>query len=228
MARWARWTTAALGIGVAGFAMTASAQTLDFHVDINTSGLNPASTYYAEFSMSDGSVSGGGTSANNSALLSQFTFGGGAAGAILPPTIGTASGDMTTGITLADDPGGVSDLAQGFSPGSALDFNVHLTTNAIGGQTPDEFLVRLLDSSFNYLTTNDPTLGENGFVVVNLSSSRLGLGDVQAYGTTTGSIPTPTISAVPSTTPEPGLIGLLTGSGVFSLVALRRKGRRMR
>eukprot|EP00697_Spironema_sp_BW2_P017827 gnl/Spiro4/9641_TR5112_c0_g1_i1.p2 gnl/Spiro4/9641_TR5112_c0_g1~~gnl/Spiro4/9641_TR5112_c0_g1_i1.p2 ORF type:complete len:121 (+),score=8.96 gnl/Spiro4/9641_TR5112_c0_g1_i1:116-478(+) len=105
-----------LGFGLTGFCRNASAQLL-YHVDINTANLSSTASYYAEFTLADGSaVSGVGPDANNSVSLSNFTLGGGTPGTLLPP-IGFASGNMSTTVLLADgDPGGVADFAQGFTP----------------------------------------------------------------------------------------------------------------
>src|SRR5438874_1475685 len=93
-------------IGLAATALSASAQ-VGFHVNVDTHFLDAGSTYYAEFTLSDGSVAGLGIpDTNNSVLLDHFNLGTGTIGAVLPP-IGNASGDMNSSVMLADgDPGG--------------------------------------------------------------------------------------------------------------------------
>jgi hypothetical protein len=218
------------GLVLAVLSHCASAQLL-YHVAVDTSDLTASSAYYAEFTLSDGTVvSSGVPSTNNSVLLSAFTLGGGALGAVLPP-IGDASGNMNSSITLADgDPGGIADFAQGFEPGSALNFNVDMTTVVNSGGVPDVFTMYLLDSNLNQLTTNAPADTPNAFIRVNLTSSTLTIGDVQAYGNTTVPVPPPVITNIGGGgggapgTPEPSSITLLMGCIVFgSLAAFRRR-----
>lgn len=221
-----------VGLGLAAISRGGSAQLL-YHVAVDTSALTPGSTYYAEFTLSDGTVvSSGIPTTNNSVTLTAFTLGGGSFGALLP-AIGDASGNMNSTVTLADgDPGGVADFAQGFLPGSSLMFNVSMTEVVNAGPVPDVFTMYLLDSGLNYLTTNAPADTPDAFIRVNLTSSSLTLGNVLTFGNTTVPVPPPVITAIggstPTGTPEPGSIALMVGCTVFgSLAALRRRQMRM-
>jgi len=206
----------------------ASAQLL-YTVTVNTSALTPGSTYYAEYTLSDGTVlSSSSPSTNNTVVLSAFTLGGGTLGTVQSP-FGNASGNMGSTVTLADgDAGGVADFAQGFTPGSALKFNVNMTTVHNSGGIPDVFTMYLLDSGFNPITTNAPVDTPNAFLRVDITGPGLTLGNVQTFANTGIPVPSPVITAIgggPSNgTPEPGSVTLVLGSVVFaSLTALRRR-----
>jgi hypothetical protein len=211
-------------------AASASAQ-LTFRVTVDTSTI-AGGTYYMEFTLSDGQVVGLGTpDTNNSAAISNFSFGGGAAGAVLPPNIGNASGSAPGNISLADgDPGGVADVAQAFTAGSSLSFDVFLTTNVDAGGVPEQFSFFLLDSSFAPIPTTSPGSAAspaNAFVVVNVTSSALTAANVRAFdsGPGTPGIPTSTISAVAA--PEPGSLALLLPvMGTAGMVIRKRKRRK--
>lgn len=127
---------------------------LIFNVSLNTSqlaALYPSvSSYALDFQLNDGDGTGTG---NNTALLSNFQFGGGAA--VGTPTAfcssnpsggscAGVSGDLTTGITLSDTEA-FNEFLQEFTPGSVLSFDVNLTTNLNVGLTPDWFSFSLTD-----------------------------------------------------------------------------------
>jgi len=212
-------TPLALFFGLAT-ALSASAQ-VEFHVNVDTHLLDPMSTYFAEFTLSDGAVAGlGMADTNNSVLLDHFNLGTGMIGAPLSP-IGNASGDMNSSIMLADgDPGGVADFAQGFKPGSNLNFDVHLpTTNVDAGGVPDMFTIMFLNSSQAPFANSFFDV----FAELDLSSPNLTFNDVVTHGGTNPDnanevIPAPTISAIAATaTPEFGSVfslgGLLAAGG---------------
>lgn len=218
---------ACLALGLVALGRPASAD-LTFHVNFNTSALNPISTYYAEFVLSDGSVvSPGVPDTNNSVTFSNFNLGSGVTGAALPP-VGNASGSMASSVTLADgDAGGVADHAQAFTPGTFLSFDVTTTTNADGGGVPDSITFYLLDSGFNQLTTNGPVDTPNTFFRLDLTGPGVTLANVGAYGGP--EVPAPTISAVAVTTPEPGAVALgisVAFGGSIGLLRRRRAAKR--
>ncbi len=216
---------ACIGLGLCGLHSRAEAQ-LDFHVDLNTSSLAGGS-FFVDFALNDGHFGSSGTAdGNNTAVVNSFNLGGGTAGAILPPTLGSATGTIATGFTLVDsDPGGVADIAQGFTAGSKLDFDVHLTTNVDAGGTPDQFLFRILDSTGATIATNDPS-GNDGFIDILLNSPTITVNDVTSFSSSTPPLTPPTITNL-NTVPEPGTLALLIGglcSG--SAFAFRRRQRR--
>ena len=213
-----------LALDLAALGRPSSAQRM-FHVQLDTSSLNPASTYYTEFTLSDGHVTSLGTpDTNNSVTLSGFTFGSGASGAVLPPDVGNASGSTASSVLLTDgDAGGVADHAQAFTPGGILGFNATVTTNADAGGTPDIFTFYLLDSGLNQLSTNAPAQTANAFLRLDITGPTVTLASVNAYGNTSVPVPAPVISAV-SSTPEPGALALGIGVSLgASLTALRRR-----
>jgi hypothetical protein len=217
---------AAAGLFLTGFAHNASAQVY-FTVTVDTSQISGVSGY-GEFSLSDGTVvDGNGPSTANNIVLSNFGFGGGSAGAVLPPNIGNASGSMTSSITLADgDAGGVADLAQAYTAGSIFSFDVQMSEVPQAG-TSDEFLFRLLDNSLNYIGTSDPS-GNNALIKVDISTSNIGLTDIKAYAASGANIPKPLVTIRTSPvagTPEPGTVALFSAAGAAGLVAMRRRRR---
>lgn len=216
---------ACLALGLVAFGRPASAD-LSFHVLFDTSVLNPASTYYTEFTLSDGSVVNPGTpDTNNTVTFSNFLFGGGASGGSLPET-GNSSGSTASTVTLTDgDAGGVADHAQAFTPGSFLSFDVTTTTNADAGGVPDSITFYLLDSTLNQLPTNGPVDTPNTFFRLDLTGPGVTVADVGAYG---GSpVAAPSISGPAASTPEPGsvMFGISVAFG-GSLLALRRRSKK--
>jgi hypothetical protein len=222
----------ALIVGLAAAAISASAQ-VEFHVNVDTHLLTAGDTYYAEFTLSDGAVAGlGMADTNNSVLLDHFNLGTGMIGPVLAPNIGNASGDMNSSVMLADgDPtsSGVADLTQAFTPGSNLNFDVHLpTTNVDAGPVPDMFTIRFLNSSLNQFS--DALF--NPSVELDLTSPNLGIGDVATHATVNPDagreiIPAPVISSLATTaTPEFGSVfslgGLLAAGGAG--LWIRRRG----
>ena len=206
--------------GLAFTAVSASAQ-VEFHVNVDTHLLNPADTYYAEFSLSDGAVAGlGMADTNNSVLLDHFNVGTGMLGAVLSP-VGMASGDMNSSVMLADgDSFGLADFAQGFTPGSNLDFDVHLpTTNVDAGMVPDMFTIHFLNSNQDFFVNSFFDV----FAELDLTSPTLTPQDVVTHGGTNPAdgreiIPAPSITPLAATaTPEFGSVfslgGLLAASG---------------
>jgi hypothetical protein len=221
-----RWILpACLALGLAALARPASAQQI-FHVNLDTSFLNPASTYYTEFTLSDGHVVSSGTpDTNNNVVISNFTFGGGASGAVLPPEVGNASGSTASSVLLADgDPGGVADHAQAFLPGASLEFDVFTTTNLDIGVNPDVLTFYLLDPSINPFSTNAPTDTPNAFFRLDLTGPGVTINSVGTYGNTSVPIRPPRISAI-TTTPEPGSVAFGIGVSLCGALTARRRRR---
>lgn len=211
-----------LALGLVALGRPVSAQ-LKYHVQVDTSHLNPASTYYTEFTLSDGHVvNPGSPDSNNSVTLSNFTFGGGASGAVLPPLVGNASGSTASSVLLADgDAGGTADQTQAFTPGSILGFDVSMTTNADAGPTPDIFTFYLLDSSLNPLPSNASGQTPNALLRADIIGPSITLANVNTYNSTA----LPSSPAVtPAATPEPGALAFFVGVSLCgSLTALRRR-----
>jgi hypothetical protein len=141
------------------------------------------------FVLTDGSGTG---DANNTATLSSFGFGGGSAGTLdLPSTTGGVSGDITSTASITDS-AFTNVLAQFFTAGSAISFNLDLTTNVDAGPTPDQFSFAIFDPSGNPIPTSDPT-GDDNLLVININSSNPTLVSYSDIVTITppGAVPTP-------------------------------------
>ncbi len=164
----------------------------------------------------------GSPDSNNSVTLSNFTFGGGASGAVLSPLVGNASGSTASSVLLADgDSGGTADQTQAFTPGSILGFDVSMTTSADAGGTPDTFTFYLLDSGLNPFPSNAPAQTANALLRADITGPSMTLANVSTYNST--ALPnSPTVT--PATTPEPGALALFVGVSLCgSLTALRRR-----
>jgi len=200
-----RNSTLALGLalcaGVLFAATSGDAATAIYHVDLNTSALvgNAAGPFSLDFQLNDGSAAGDG---NNTAMLSNFTFGsGGASGG--PTFFGGASGNLSTSVTLTDT-SAFNELFQSFTAGNTLSFDLTLTMNSDAGPTPDAFAFGILDNTLY----NIPTTGVgDSFLLVNLGSSPT---------ITTGASLSPSVSVNVTAVPEPGsLTCFLMGLMIF-------------
>ena len=119
------------------------------------------------FQLTDGS---GGGDANNTAMLSNFAFGGGSAGGCPAncTTTGGASGDMTGTVTLTDS-SFFNSFAERFTVGSSLSFQVDLQTNVDAGGIPDAFAFSILDNGLP-IPTLDP-LGADTLLSLDIDSA---------------------------------------------------------
>jgi hypothetical protein len=129
-----------------------SAPGLEFTVALDTAPLigHPAGPFSLDFQLIDGSGMG---DSNNTAIVTNFNFDGGSA-ASTPVLTGGASGNLSSGITLAES-SFFNDCHEQFSSGSNLTFTVQLTTNLQTPQ-PDEFSFAILDSGGNEIPTTGP------------------------------------------------------------------------
>ncbi len=138
-----------------------------FSVSLATSPLigEPSGPFSLDFQLNDGSGTGDG---NNSATLTNFTFGaGGMAGPGAPTLIGGAAGDLSTAIMLRDL-GFQNEFFQEFTPGDLLCFDVSLTTNVDPGPTPDQFSFAILDGTGAEIPTQ--AIGGEVFLRVNITA----------------------------------------------------------
>ena len=135
--------TAALIALLFGTASTAHAD-LNFKVSLDTTPLTGSLAVNAPFRVNFQLIDGDGV-ANNLVTIENFSFGSGSAGGDLL-LFGGAAGDLTGSITLSDpDPGFIFNaFFQRFTPGNTLAFDVHTTTNYVGG-TPDRFSFSIQD-----------------------------------------------------------------------------------
>jgi hypothetical protein len=163
--------------------------------------------YHIDFQLNDGNGVGDG---NNSAVISGFSFGGGAvAGAAT--SFGGVSGDLSSAVTLIDtDP--FNEFFQAFNPGSTLSFTVQLSNNA-NGAIPDFFGFALLDENLMNLATY--SLGSDQLLTVDINGGAL------TYDTyaSVGGIPSPTVAA---SVPERGSTLVLVLVAVLGTGIMRR------
>ena len=203
-------------------ALSASACRADlvFHVHLITTPLmglpSPPAPFSLEFELTDGG------SVTNTALLSNFNFGGGLAAGMPnfnPTTAG--SGSLSSSVTLHDGTGFLANtFTQEFTPGNTLDFDVQLTTN-VDAPAPDVFSFAILDRDGNRLPTQD-TFGTDFFFTVELNSPNLSISDVQTFASHPSSpiqLNAPSVQAIP----EPTTVTLLVIGLAGLIVARRRK-----
>ncbi|MGB8167166.1 MAG: NF038129 family PEP-CTERM protein [Chthoniobacteraceae bacterium] len=205
-----KFITASL-IAVAGFILsTAATEAALYHIDINTAALNlPANSGDAPFSL-DFQFNDGGVLGNNTATITNFTFGGGSATGS-PTLFDGALGNIGSTVTL-NNSGPFQELYQTFTPGAVLGFDVSLTQN-LDGLTPDSFVVAILDKNpFNIPTTGigDSLLHADIDTTSPLTIAQLNL------SSGTGSYAGVTVSAIP----EPGTA--LWGAAFGLIAGVRR------
>jgi len=210
-----RTTIAAVALLLTGLPAHAD---LTFHVDLDTSVLlgNANAPYALFFQLNDGQGIG---DANNSLTLSNFGFGGGATtgGATFD---GGASGTVPTGLTISDS-SFFNAVTQSFTAGTALSFDVTLSTQLDPGGTPDEFSFAILDGNGNEISTmgfGDP------LIVVDIDSSHPSIQIFAGTGAY-GAMPAPVVGAAVSPVPEPATAGLFV-AGLGMLLWHRRASAR--
>ena len=183
-----------------------------FHVNINTSVLQGSAN--VPFSL-DFQLNSGNTLDNNSAVISNFSFGGGGVPFGAASTFGGASGSLAGSVTLHDRDA-FNEFFQSFTAGSTLGFDLSLTQNLDAGPTPDAFSIAILDNKLFNIPTNgfaDTLLHVDIDSANPLRITQLNL------SSGTGVFAGVTISAVP----EPGtLASVMVGLG---MLAWLRRGR---
>lgn len=208
-----------LGAGLAFSPILVEAGLL-FNVSLDTSQLSTlygSSSYAIDFQLSDGDNI---ETENNTAVLSNFQFGGGTAIGTptefcSSPVVGDClgiSGDLSSGVTFSDKEF-LNEFLQEFTPGNLLSFDVSLTTNVDAEPTPDKFSFVLTDGTasnfFDFFVDLDidsslqivtPSISGNGVTLTAV---------IQPI--TTGSIP------------EPETLGLLLGG--LALLGWKRRHR---
>jgi hypothetical protein len=208
----------ALGLGLAILCVPAvRAQTFNFNVDLNTSGLS-ADTANEPFSLEFDLNQGSDTLSVDTVTLSNFQFTGGA------PTgsstlSGGATGDLAVnlagGVSLTDASNSLNSYLQNFTPTTTdIKFSVAVSQNG-AGLTPTLFETAIDDNGGELATTATDT---TGLVELNLSTSNT-LSDVGTYASTS---PSPTgISA--TAIPEPTTTAAIYGFAAIALVGLARR-----
>lgn len=205
----------ALTVGAAGPART---DPFHFTVSLDTTGLPALSADYSVYL----SLTDGGGMAANQIDVTSFAFGGGSpTGA--PINTGGSAGDLGGTVTLSDSTF-LNEFSQTFSLGSELVFDVDLADVNVDSPSPDALLFCLLDDTGMPIPTTDP----NGFAmfVLELSSSSLKVGDIQAYGYEAGGrLYDVRIAQEPAGVPEPGAVALVLALGAAAVLTQRRRVR---
>jgi hypothetical protein len=191
----------------------------DYHVVVDTTALlgHAAGPFEIEFQLNDGSGTGDG---NNSAFVGGFQFGGGSIGVSGPTAVGGVTGSLNAGSFQLSDTSFYNSVFQQFVPGTTLSFDVHQTTQADGGTTPDQFSFSILDCGHSPIPTTGP--GDALFTVDIQGEPPL----VQTFGGDSARtplcggnsipIPPPTITVVPESplNPEIGAVLMLAYAGL--------------
>jgi hypothetical protein len=201
------------------------AQTLNFNVDLNTSGLS-AESADAPFNL-DFQLNFGNTALlSSSAVLSNFSFTGGTA--LGSPTLsGSAAGSLTSGVTLTASATSINnEFFQQFSTGTTdIKFNAVITEPGpvVGG--PTEFTVAILDNSTGspaqIFTTAPDTLN---LLTLDLADSNT-LGNVDTFAGVSSADQNISLSNVvaTATVPEPSTTAaLIGGAGLLAAFGVRR------
>lgn len=217
-------------IVISGLLLTAAIPArAQYRVTQDLSALSGLATFTFNFQLSDGSQSGNNTSR---ADIFNLALTGGSLGAVLPPTTGDATGDLSTTLTLRDSDAatnGLADFAQAFQitgAGGSVVFDLDLSASAFDAPIPDGFFLFILDGTQTPLPTTGPTGTE--FIVnefVGVASVPVGFSS-QIGGMPF--LPAPVITLRPTGSaaiPEPGTLVLLMAGGVVALERLRRRRR---
>ena len=194
---------------IAVLVFTANVANADAIYDVRVDTSSLTSPTVAGFNLFPDSASG-----NNTATITNVTFGGGSAGtgcpATLQPCTMGATGDLTTSIVL-NDSAGMSQFFEDFSPGSTLSFVLDLTTNAPNpGVFPDAFGFTLFDSNGNLLPGADSTTGD--YLAISIDS---------ANPTIVSQVSGVTLSS--AAVPEPDTLALLAIGCIPLFSGMRRK-----
>ena len=186
----------------------ASARADSFDVTLNTSSLSGTQVLAFLLTDGDGVV-------DNSATLSGFTFGGGAAQGT-PDYLGSTgvSGDLTSGIAMDDTSLATSIFTQDFTPGSSLSFLLNITNNFAGG-TPDTFAMEICNSTLTTCYSDDTSTG--AMLVLNLLGGTLAPSSFILNGAMDQDLPAPVVTEGSSgNVPEPSSL-LLLAAALLSL-----------
>jgi hypothetical protein len=191
----------ASGIGQAGVV---------YDVSLTTSPLigHPAGPFALEFQLTDGAGIG---DANNTAVLSNFIFNGGAAVGS-PVLTGGVSGNLGSSIAMTDS-SFFSQFIQNFSPSATFSFRLNLSTNIDDGGVPDEFSLSIPDRSGFEIPTHGAA---NALLLIDIgsstpagSTSATDIGQSPNAGGPPIDIAAPQVSPAVSAVPEPGSLCLL-------------------
>ena len=124
--------------------------------DTFTFDTTPLSGYAGPFSLGFQFTDGSGISdANNSVTITNLTFLGGGGLVGVPTTAGGVTGSLAGTLTLTDS-SFFNEFTQGFNFGSALRFDLTLTTNMDVGFIPDRFVFTIFGGDGFEVPTTGP------------------------------------------------------------------------
>ena len=178
---------------------TAASQAALYHISIDTTALTlPGNLGSAPYS-ADIQLNAGDTLNHNTAVVNNFTFGGGAGAIGLANGFGGVSGSIASGITL-NDSNQFNEFYQTFGAGTTLTFDLSLTQVVGAGLTPESFSIAILDGTLANIPTSgvgDTLLLANIDTTNPLSIGQLNLasGTGDFAGITVTAIPEPTTTA---------------------------------
>lgn len=210
------------------FGLSSALRAAEYAVTIQTAPLASSSlSGNGPFSL-DFQFNYGGATFNNTAIINNFSFGGGsAAGA--PTIFGSAAGSLSSAVTFSPGTSQFNELYQAFNPGSTVSFDVTVSDNPTG-QTPDGVAVAILDNTGGQIVTTDP---QEGLSLATVAIGPFGALTTAAYSGINNTDPsnlvdlgdytgvTATITAVP--VPEPSALVPMAGILAFGLLILKRK-----
>ena len=217
-----RVATLALILSLGSLPALSQAQAV-YHVSVDTSHL--ATGYSTPLSL-DFQFLDSGDPSNNTVTVTNFTYG---AGGSAPAddsgaaTTGTAFGGLASGtVSLADD-AFFNELYQPFTPGSALNFDVTLSTNpdTSAGSSPDAFVFSILDTNLTPLSTQDPS-GADSLVAIDIDSPTPTAASYATNPDANGFTVKPTVAPVPELS---SAIALPVLFGLAGASILRRRAR---
>jgi hypothetical protein len=191
----------------------------DVTIDTRAFAGSTAGPFFIDVQLNDGS---GTSDGNNTATLSDFTFGAGGSATGAPTLTGGATGSLAAGITITDSQF-LNEFTQGFTPGTTLVFELMYSTNVDPGPQPDEFTFFFVDGSGQAIPTSDPVIGRNAVLLVDIDASAtlFGYGGSATDPPPNGGPPIPFGTPDLRACPEPGSLALIV-SGIVGFLGHRR------